>query len=72
MFGLDSFELSVSKMQDGLGLTWTPKLCKIMAFMAVIMGLGLLFYILFGVWVGLNLGLRVEGLGDDSMALGLR
>ena len=28
------------------GLTWTPKVCKIMAFMAVIMGLGLLFYIL--------------------------
>ena len=26
----------------------TPKVCKIMAFMAVIMGLGLLFYILLG------------------------
>ena len=32
----------------GLGCTWTPKLCKIMAFMAVLMGLGPLFYILFG------------------------
>ena len=28
--------------------TWTPKVCKIMAFRAVIMGLGLLFYILLG------------------------
>ena len=28
--------------------TWTPKVCKIMAFMAVILGLGLLFYILLG------------------------
>ena len=26
--------------------TWTPKVCKIMAFMAVIMDVGLLFYIL--------------------------
>ena len=30
------------------GLTWTPKVCNIMAFMALIMGLGLLFYILLG------------------------
>ena len=29
-------------------ITWTPKVCKIMAFMAVILGLGLLFYILLG------------------------
>ena len=28
--------------------TWTPKVCKIMALMAVFMGLGLLFYILLG------------------------
>ena len=28
--------------------TWTPKVCKIMAFMAVISGLGPLFYILLG------------------------
>ena len=28
--------------------TRTPKVCKIIAFMAVIMGLGLLFYILLG------------------------
>ena len=28
--------------------TWTPKVCKIMAFMAIIRGLGLLFYILLG------------------------
>ena len=31
-----------------VGLAWTPKVCKIMAFMADIMGLGLLFYILLG------------------------
>ena len=28
--------------------TWAPKVCKIMAFMAIIMGLGLVFYILLG------------------------
>ena len=28
--------------------TWAPKVCKIMAFRAVIIGLGLLFYILLG------------------------
>ena len=28
--------------------TWTPKVCKIIAFVAVILGLGLLFYILLG------------------------
>ena len=31
-----------------MGTTWTPKVCRIMAFRAVIMGLGLLFYILLG------------------------
>ena len=34
--------------EEGLGSTWTPKVCKRMAFMAVIMGLGLLFNLLFG------------------------
>ena len=33
----------------GLGCTWTPKVCKMMAFIAIIRGLGLLFYILLGV-----------------------
>ena len=32
----------------GVVHTWTPKVCKIMAFMAIILGLGLLFYILLG------------------------
>ena len=27
-------------------ITWTPKVCKIMAFVAISLGLGLLFYIL--------------------------
>ena len=30
------------------GLTCTPSVCKIIAFMAVVIGLGLLFYILLG------------------------
>ena len=34
--------------------TWTPKVCKIVAFMAVIMGSGLLFYILLGFRYTLN------------------
>ena len=33
---------------SGATSTWAPKVCKIMAFMAIIMGLGLLFYILLG------------------------
>ena len=32
-----------------LRLTWAPKVCEIMAFMAILLGLGLLFYILLGV-----------------------
>ena len=35
-------------MEYTWGLTWTSKVCKIMAFMATIKGLGLFFYILFG------------------------
>ena len=31
-----------------LSPTWTPKVCKIKVFMAIIMGFGLLFYILLG------------------------
>ena len=31
-----------------LSPTWTPKVCKLMAFWAIIKGLGLLFYILLG------------------------
>ena len=37
--------------------TWTPKICKIISLLAVILGLGLLFYILLG--LGTGLGLRV-------------
>ena len=35
--------------RSALGFTQTPKVCKIMAFMAVIMGLGLFFLHTFGV-----------------------
>ena len=38
----------VLRLQGFLGSTWTPKVCKIMAFRAIILGLGLLFYILLG------------------------
>ena len=34
--------------------SWTPKVCKIMAFMATTMGLGLLLYILLGFREGLR------------------
>ena len=41
--------------------TWTPKVCKIMACMAIITGLGLLFYILLGFRYQLcERGLRVQ------------
>ena len=30
------------------GSTWTPKVCQTMAFMAINLGLGLLFYIVLG------------------------
>ena len=33
----------------GFRVTWTPKVCRITAFMAVIMGLGLVFLHIFGV-----------------------
>ena len=48
--------------------TWTPKVCKIMAFMAVIMGLGLLFYILLGFRHALVEGLCEEG-GVESCVI---
>ena len=34
----------------GRRIAWTPKVCKIIAFMAMIKGLGLLFCILLGFW----------------------
>ena len=36
------------KPVQGLGHSWTPKVCRIMALTAIIMGLGLLFHILLG------------------------
>ena len=35
-------------MYGGLRFTWAPKVCKIMVSMSIIMGLGLLLYILLG------------------------
>ena len=43
----------------GSGFTGTPTVCKIMAFMAVIMGLGLFFAYLWG--LGRGKGLRCGG-----------
>ena len=54
------------------GATWTPKVCKIMAFMAITLGLGLLFYTLLGLryWFQVQgmlcLGLRTWGLAFGS------
>ena len=39
---------------------WTPKVCKIVAFMAALKGLGLLFYILLGFRYIYSLNLRSE------------
>ena len=47
MYGLQRAS-SDPLLGNNLPATWTPKVCKIMAFMAIIMGLGLLFYILLG------------------------
>ena len=54
--------------------TWTPKVCEIMAFWAIIEGLGLSFYIFLGVYRSRakGLGLRAEGLGLRVEGLGLR
>ena len=38
----------------GLSNTWTPKVCKIMAFWAIFGGFGLVFYILWGSRYGRN------------------
>ena len=38
--------LNPKTMKSNGDSTWTPKVCKIMAIMAVIRGLGLLFYML--------------------------
>ena len=46
---------------DPMISTWTPKVCKIMAFMAIIMGLGLTFYILLGFRETLNSTLKPRG-----------
>ena len=51
-----------------LGITWTPKVCKIIAFRAVIMGLGPLVYI-FLVGLGRTEGVvRVTGPSGQAFA----
>ena len=39
--------LSATQTTVHMSYTWSLKVCKIMAFIAIIRGLGLLFYILF-------------------------
>ena len=49
--GLRAFNSASAGDVEGLSfqfVPWTPKVCKIMAFMAVIMGLGLFCYTLTG------------------------
>ena len=46
---------------------WTPKVCKIMAFMAVILGLGLLFYILLGSRYSQHLSTKLETSSSGAM-----
>ena len=45
--------------QYDLEMAWTPKVCKILAFMAVIMGVRPLFYIL----LGFRYDLEIVGVG---------
>ena len=47
---------------SGLGFTWTPEICKIMALMAVSMGLGLFFTHFWGSGRAQGLGLMFQGL----------
>ena len=67
-------------LHDGyFACTWTPKVCKIMTFMAIILGLGLLFYILLGfrykfsrmlrnvVYVSCSLGLQRNNIASDAL-----
>ena len=47
-----------------LRVSWTPKVCKIMALKAILRGLGLLFYI--------PLGFRLRFLSQGVLGLGLQ
>ena len=51
--------------------TWTPKVCKIMAFMAVIMGFRAIILHTFGVQVGF-IGSRFFDMGCGVSGLGCR
>ena len=53
-FGSGASSLEVTGCSGELVTSWTPKVCKIMTFMATIMCLGLLFYILLGFRRSLN------------------
>ena len=44
----EPYRVSLNLRAWDLTTTWTPKVCKIMAFMATFKGLGLLFYIPLG------------------------
>ena len=60
------FPVLMPAFQDS-GFTWTPKACKIIAFMAVVMGFGFLFYMLLGFRWGLGLG-ALRGPGSRSLS----
>ena len=47
--GKDAQVLRHNPLSTGIqGFTWAPEVCKIIAFMAISLGLGPLFYILLG------------------------
>ena len=48
-FGVEGLRLTV-----WVSGSWTPKVCKIMALMAIFRGFGLLFYLLLGSRLGLS------------------
>ena len=52
----------------GIGPTWTPKVCKVIAFKAVILGLGQLFHILLGFRKGM-VGAVLASFVEAAMSL---
>ena len=58
-------------VQGRFRVTRTPKVCRIMAFWAILRGLGLLFYLHLGFRVS-GLGFSVQGVGFQVLSSGFR
>ena len=76
-FEVSGLRLGISGLAAGFRVkrsrfraAWTPKVCKIMAFMAILGGLGLLFYILLRFRWGFRV--RVQSWNRVVSGLGLR